>query len=357
MGRSIVLVIIILSLAGCSGTDKETDISINTPDSGLKFRLATELNAESKIWEISNLFKQEIEKSSPEHGIREGEINVVFYDQGMIGTERQLLENCYFGIVEMVQINSSVITTIDPAYSLLDLPYLFTTEEHHQRVLYGEIGQKFLARLKNKKLLGLGFYSTGFRNMFYKQKGGEDCIETPEDLQGMKIRVMESPVMINAINALGATATPIPHSELFQGLKTGVVDGAENSARIFISYKYYETGCNCFTLTEHFANQHILVVNEPWFNSLEPKYRDRISEVSRIITPLFDSVWAETTKQSMEEMMKNNVVINVIEDKQPFIDRADRFINEYLENYPELPLDLLGEIRSKSDNYNSNQEK
>ncbi len=350
MGRTIFLSFVILILAGCKDINTGTDDSKVTGPK-LRFRLATELNFDSKIWEVSNLFKQEIEKESKEHGIEEGEIEVVFYDQGMIGTERQLLENCYFGIVEMVQINSSVITTIDPAFSLLDLPYLFITEEHHQRVLYGDTGRKFLDRLRAKKLLGLGFYSTGFRNMFYKQKEGKGCIQTPDDLKGMKIRVMESPVMINSINALGATATPIPHSELFQGLKTGVVDGAENSARIFISYKYYETGCNCFTLTEHFANQHILVVNEKWFNSLDKKYRDRINEVSQIIIPLFDNIWTETTKHSLEEMIQNNVVVNAIEDKKPFIERADRFVDEYLSENPELPLELLEEIKSQAGDY------
>ncbi len=348
MRRFVIFIFIILGVAGCGNSDKGKHNN-DAPAPKLIFRLATELNAESKIWEISNLFKQEIEKASPEHGIKEGEIEVMFYDQGMIGTERQLLEDCYFGVVEMVQINSSVITTIDPAYSLLDLPYLFITEEHHKRVLYGDIGNEFLDRLKSKKLVGLGFYSTGFRNMFYKQKEGKGCIQKPEDLQGMKIRVMESPVMINAINALGATATPIPHSELFQSLRTGVVDGAENSARIFISYKYYETGCNCFTLTEHFANQHILVASEKWFDSLEDKYKDRIMEVCHDIQPLFDTVWTETTKQSMDEMTRNNVVINAIEDKQPFIDRANKFVDKYLEDNPGLPLDLLKEIRAMAD--------
>ena len=317
----------------------------------LTFRLASELNPPSKIWEISNLFKQEIEKAAPELGIEKGEIKVIFYDQGMVGTERQLLENCYFVFFEIVQINSSVVTTIDPTFSLLDLPYIFITEDHHKEVLYGEIGQRFLARLSEKKLLGLGFYGTGFRNIFYKRSPEEPCVQLPEDLQGMKLRVMESPVMINSINALGATATPIPHSEVFQGLRTGVVDGAENSARIFMSYRYYEAGANRFTLTEHFANQHILVANDEWFNSLDPNYRERILEVSDIITPLFDSIWYETTISSLEEMEKQNVTVSKIPDKKPFIERGIAFIEEYLKDNPELAKDLIDDIRSLGNEY------
>ncbi len=342
---------------GCARrTDAEAEAGVERPK--LVFRLANELKPDSKIWDASRLFKEEIERASPDGEIKAGEIKVVFYDQGMVGTERQLLETCYFGVIEMIQINSSVVTTVDPAYSMLDLPYLFVSEEHHKEVLYGPIGQKFLNRLESKGLLGLGFYGTGFRNLFYKQDSGKPPVETPEDLRGLKIRVMESPIMIDSINAMGASATPVPFSELFQGLKTGVVDGAENSARIFVSYKYYETGCNCFTLTEHFANQHIIIANAKWLASLEPKYQKRIKEVARqIAPPQFDEVWDETTRHSIEEMRALGVTVNRIVDKRPFIERAQAVIESYPRQYPNVPLDLLTEIRELGKAYMNGQQR
>ena len=122
---------------GCTHRD-ETERSSHQPQ--LVFRLANELKPDSKIWDVSRLFKEEIEKASPDGRIKAGEIKVVFYDQGMVGTERQLLETCFFNVVEMVQVNSSVVTTVDTAFSMLDLPYLFVNEEHHKAVLYGDIG-------------------------------------------------------------------------------------------------------------------------------------------------------------------------------------------------------------------------
>ncbi|MBN1361765.1 MAG: TRAP transporter substrate-binding protein [Sedimentisphaerales bacterium] len=342
----VLLLLTAVLAAGCTRkADAEADTGAGAAKPRLVFRLANELKPDSKIWDASRLFKEEVEQASPDGTIKAGEIKVVFYDQGMVGTERQLLETCYFGVIEMIQINSSVVTTVDPAYSMLDLPYLFLSEEHHKEVLYGEIGNKFLQRLEDKGLLGLGFYGTGFRNLFYKQDAGKPPAETPEDLRGLKIRVMESPIMIASINAMGASATPVPFSELFQGLKTGVVDGAENSARIFVSYKYYETGCNCFTLTEHFANQHIIIANADWLASLEPKYQKRIKEVARIIIPRFDAVWDETTRNSIEEMRQLGVTVNRIPDKRLFIERANAIIESYPRQYPDVPLDLLAEIR------------
>lgn len=341
------LLIAAIVLSGC-GQKPAEDANPDAPK--LVFRLANELKPDSKIWDISRLFKEEIEEASPDGSIRKGEIKVVFYDQGMVGTERQLLETCFFDVIEMIQINSSVVTTVDPAYSMLDLPYLFLTKEHHKEVLYGPIGDKFLNRLNDKGLVGLGFYSTGFRNLFYK-RAGETAVQTPEDLRGLKIRVMESPIMIDSINAMGASATPVPFSELFQGLKTGVVDGAENSARIFVSYKYYETGCNFFTLTEHFANQHIIIANAKWLASLEPKYQKRIREVARGIIPRFDAIWEETTRNSIAEMEALGVTVSGLPDKRPFIERAQAVIESYPEHYPDAPLDLLTEIREMGKAY------
>lgn len=340
MRNNIIAIIVLLFITGCQSKTKESE--------GVKpklvFRLANELKPDSKIWEISNLLRNELEKASPDGTIQAGEIQVVFYDQGTVGSERQLLENCYFDVLEMVQVNSSVVTMIDPAYSILDLPYLFTSQDQHFDILYGEIGQKFLDRIEKLNLHGLGFYGTGFRNMFYKHKEDEITVESPKDFKGLKIRVMESPVMINSINAIGASATSIPFSELFQAMKTGVVDGAENSARIFMSYKYYEAGCNQFTLTEHFANQHVVIANAKWFSALEFKYQKRIKEAISISQRQFDEVWKHTTEESLKDMQEYGVRVNEIKDKTPFIREANKIIEQYSREYPDEAKELLYNI-------------
>ena len=156
----------LLQLGACGSPGSAERAGAGGSEPALVFRLANELTPEGKIWDVSRLFKEELEKASPDGRIAEGEIEVVFYDQGMVGTERQLLENAYFGVMEVVQINSAIVTTIDPAYNLFDLPYIFVSEEHHEAVLNGEIGDLFLERLRQHNLVGLGFYGLGFRHMF-----------------------------------------------------------------------------------------------------------------------------------------------------------------------------------------------
>ena len=333
---------VILALLLITCTSSETGKE-NSTEPSLVFRLALELNSATKIWEASNLFKEELEKASPEDGIVEGEIKVEFYDQGMVGTERQLLEACYFGVIDVVQVNSSVVSSVVPIYSLLDLPYIFVSDDHLKEVLNGPVGQELLDELGTMDMQGLGFYTAGFRNMFYKTNG--ECAKTPDELKGLKIRVMESPVMINAINAIGPSATPIPFSELYQSLKTGVVDGAEISANIFVSYNYHETGCNCFTLTEHFTNQHVLVANAKWLNNLEPKYKRRIRKVSKEIVPEFNRLWDQAISRAYAEMEEHDVVINEVESKKDFVESAAHIPDQFFVEHSEISQELYGKIR------------
>lgn len=343
---TIILFCFFILSAGCGNRNNTS----SEEQPGLKFRLALELNNQTRLWDASSLFKAELEKADPKLGIEEGEIQIEFYDSGTIGTERQLLEAAYFGVIEIIQINSSVVTTVEPAFSILDLPFLFYNNQHLKETLYGDIGHTMLDRLTNHGLQGLSFYSGGFRNMFYTRQA-EECASVPEELQGLKLRVMESPVMINALNAIGPTATPIPFSELYQSIRTGMVDGAENSADIVASYRYYETGVDCFTLTEHFTNQHLLIANATWLDSLEPKYKQRIQKVAGDIVPEFDRIWTKTIEQALEDLEQQGITVNKVENKQIFFDRVVHIADQFLDQNPQVPRELYQQIITEGNKY------
>lgn len=331
-----------------SGCEHASESDQNSGDPQLIVRLASGMSPSTRLWEPANLFKKELEKASPRHGVEAGEIKVEFFDQGTIGSERQLLEATFFDVIDVIQINTSVVTTVEPSYAVLNLPYLFVNDDHLETILYGEIGQQMLDKLQEHRLQGLGFFSAGFRNMFYR---AEHCAETPEGLNGLKIRVMESPIMISGINAIGPSATPIPFSELYQSIRTGVVDGAENSINVFVSSRFYEAGINCFTFTEHTTDQHVMIANKEWLESLPQKYRDRILEVSDKIVPEFNRIWEKATQDAEEEIKNQGVIVNEVANKTIFLERVNDIADQFLANQPSFSRKLYEQIKREGEKY------
>ena len=330
-----------LLFSGCSKDSDAKRDDTTEPELVIQFAL---LAAPShRIWVAADLLIKELESGS------NGRIKVNFYDSGVLGAERQALESCYLGVIDMVQCTSAVVTTIDPVFSLLDMPYLFVNEEHHQKVLNGPIGKEWLDGLRKHNMQGLAFYSCGFRNMFTK----DIKVQKPEDLDGLKIRVMESNVMIEAINYMGASATPLAASEVFQSLKTGVVDGAENDPVTFVTDKYYEAGCNNYSLTRHFANQHVLVANLKWFDSVKENHPDLyeiIINAPRKIREEFNRQWLEAENMAFEKMKTEDVgvTINQIQDVKPFIERVQPVYDKFFKKNPKVPVEWVDRVRKEA---------
>ncbi|MCE5249441.1 TRAP transporter substrate-binding protein DctP [bacterium] len=304
----------------------------------LVFRMAVQHDSSNKVWVATDLFRRELERRS------NGRIRVMFYDSGVLGAERQILEACYLDVIEVVQVTSSVVTTIGPVFSTLDMPYLFVSEEHHQKVLNGPIGRELLDSLSGIRLQGLAFYSCGFRDVFNSKRP----VYGPDDLRGMKIRAMESPVMLNSINSMGASATPLDASEVYSALKTGVVDGAENNPQVFIS-QHYSNACKFYSLTGHFANQHVLIANKKWLDSLKPEFRELIRAVARDIIPEYNRAWNEAVAEAMTRMAERNVSVNGVDDKRAFIERVQPIYEEYRDS---VPPELVLRIRKEADSEN-----
>ena len=336
-----IIVALTLTLPGCPARVDPTAVE-NKQRPEVVIRFASLSSSSHRAWKAIDLVRTELE------GRSQGRIRVVLYDAGVLGAERQLLENCFLGIVDMVQCSSAVVTSVDPVFSLMDLPYMFVDEKHHRDVIYGPIGQEMLDGLQRRQLQGLTFYSCGFRNMFNSKNV---LVKSPADLQGMKIRVMESPVMVSALNALGASATPLSASEVFQSLKTQVVDGAENDPETFVSQKYYEAGCTNYSLTRHFANQHVLVANRAWLEKLRethPELHELILEAPRSILDRYDRHWEEGVTAAMNKMRAAGVTVNDVEDVGAFIKKAQPVYEAFFTRHPEVSREWVERIRRES---------
>ncbi len=342
LNKIIVIISIILPnifAVGCDSRDNQSKENNSGCNDKIVFRLATNLSKSDIGWETARMIVDELNNQSG------GKIHAKLFDSGSLGAERQLLETCYVGVIEMVLCTSSVVSTIDKVFGLLDMPYLFMDKEHQHNVLNGVIGDEILDGLRDYNFQGLAFYSIGFRNVFNTR---DREINSPEDMNGLKIRVMESPVMIQSINAMGASATPLSASELFHSLKTGVVDGAENNVNMFTSSKIFEAGCKNYSMTKHFSNQLVLVANREWFDKINhdnPDVAAFIRKVSNQIIKDHDIIWDREEFESIEKMKSNDVIINYIDDLSIFRDRVQSVYDNYFKKNPDISADIINRIR------------
>ena len=151
-----------------------------------------------------------------------------------------------FGGVDFARVSLSPLAEFVPKLNVLQMPYLYTGREHMWKVLEGPIGTDFMNSFGGSSLVPLSWYDAGARN-FYSTAGP---IESLDDMKGLKIRVQESELMMDTIQALGATPVPMAFGDVYSGLQTGEIDGAENNWPSYESTRHYEVA-KYFTLDEH----------------------------------------------------------------------------------------------------------
>jgi tripartite ATP-independent transporter DctP family solute receptor len=182
-----------------------------------------------------------------------------------LGTDVQMQQALIGGAQEMMVGSTATLVGITKEMALWDTPFLFTSVEEADAILDGPIGQKVMDKLQEKGLVGLVYWENGFRNMTNSKRP----IQSLEDLDGIKLRVMQNPVYLDSFKALGANAIPMAFSELFAALETKAVDGQENPYTTILSSKFYEVQ-KYVTATNH--------VYSPWIVLVSKKYWDGLSK-------------------------------------------------------------------------------
>lgn len=176
----------------------------------------------------------------------DGRIRILVQAEGKMGTEMEVIQQMQYGGIDFARVSLSQLATYIPELNVLQMPYLYEDSAHMWKVLDGDIGAEFLAGVGDNGLIGLSWYDAGARN-FYNSKQPITCLE---DMAGMKIRVQESEVMADMVEALGATAVPLGYAEVYSGLERGLIDGAENNWPSYESMNHYEV-TQYYTVDEH----------------------------------------------------------------------------------------------------------
>ncbi|MEO1207766.1 MAG: TRAP transporter substrate-binding protein [Pseudomonadota bacterium] len=155
----------------------------------------------------------------------DGKIKIVVYPNSTIGSSRALVESMQIGAVDFALVPTTNVASFFPKLDIFYLPFIFRDREHAYAVADGPVGQKLYAEMREKTgIRTIAMYESGFRTITTRDKK----IETPDDMKGVKFRVINNPLNVSTFKALGANATPMALSEVFTGLQQGTIDGQDN---------------------------------------------------------------------------------------------------------------------------------
>lgn len=220
----------------------------------MEIKLAHVVNEKDAFHVAAEKFKELVEKNS------RGALTVTIFPNAKLGDERTLLERMKMGIVDAGIITNGPIINFVPSFGVIDLPFLFRDPAHAYKVLDGSIGQKLMADLESQGWKGLAFAERGFRNLTNSKRP----VKTPEDIKGLKIRVMQNPVYVDSFKALGANAVPMAWTEVLTALQQGTVDGQENPLNVIMAFKLYESQ-KYLSITRHaYAPAPIIMSMSTW---------------------------------------------------------------------------------------------
>jgi tripartite ATP-independent transporter DctP family solute receptor len=259
-----------------------------------------------------------------------GALKVKIFPDGQLGSEREVLELLQIGSVAATKVSAATLSNFVPEYNILGIPYLFRDKQHLFDVLEGPIGKSILEKGSKFWLRGLCYFDAGSRSFYTIDK----AIRTPEDLKGLKIRVMNNQMAINMVNSLGASATPLSYSELYTAMQQGVVDGAENNSPSFVSSNHYEIS-KYYTLDQHSFVPDVLLIGTKYWEKLSEDEKLWVQDAADQSAQVQKKYWNDSVDESMK-IAKGAGVEIIIPDKALFAEKSISVIQDFVIKYPEM---------------------
>ena len=254
-----------------------------------------------------------------------GIIKLTVHHSGSLSSnERELLEMSQAGTVDFSMGATTYVLGWSPSMKVFDLPFLFESVDHFRKVTRGEVGKIMEDECAQHGVILLGQIIPGFRSIFTAKKP----IKTIDDLKGLKIRSMESPVYIEMFKALGMLPTPMPSSELYTALQTGVVDAGENDPASVVSWGWIDV-IKYYMLDLHTISSNVLVMNKPKYDALPQPLKQAVRKASeRAVDYQLDYIvgaWAD----SMKKIREKGITVVELDSLKPFQDRVAFMADQY----------------------------
>ncbi len=257
-----------------------------------------------------------------------GTLKVKIFPDGQLGSEREVLELLQIGSVAATKVSAATLSNFVPEYNILGIPYLFREKQHLFDILEGPIGKSILEKGSKFWLRGLCYFDAGSRSFYTSER----AIRTPDDLKGLKIRVMNNQMAINMVNSMGGSATPLSYGELYTAMQQGVVDGAENNPPSFVSSNHYEIS-KYYTLDQHSFVPDVLLIGTKYWDKLSEEEKAWVQDAADKSAQAQKKFWNDSVDQSMKIATEAGVEV-IIPDKSLFAEKSKSVVEEFVKKYP-----------------------
>jgi tripartite ATP-independent transporter DctP family solute receptor len=270
----------------------------------VEFRSADTHNADDyptvvAVKKMSELLEQ---KSGGKHKIK------VFNKQAL-GSEKETIDQVKIGALDFTRVNVGPMNGICPLTQVPTMPFLFNSIAHMRAVLDGPVGDEILKSCEAVGFVGLAFYDSGARSIYAKK-----AIKTVADAKGLKIRVQQSDLWVALVSAMGANATPMPYGEVYTGLKTGLIDAAENNIPSFDTAKHVEA-VKIYSKTEHSMAPEILVMSKVIWDKLPPAEQAMVRAAAKESVAFQRQKWDEQEAKSLASVKAQGAEIVEVDKK------------------------------------------
>lgn len=301
------LLMLVLILAACGRPDSGSSSGDDGGDGETyTIRLAHLVPEEQSSHVAAVDFKEKLESES------DGHLTVELYPNGQLyGSDREAIEAVQLGNIEMTIPAVAAMASFNEKFQVFDLPFLFNNNEAAYKALDGDLGQELMADLESNGLKGLVFGENGFRHV----SNNEGPIEKPEDMEGLKMRTLESPLHTDTFNAFGANASPFAFGELYTALQQGTYDAMDCPISLYYTNKFYEVQ-DYLTLTGHVYAATSLLMNDDFYNDLPEDLQELLMEASEEFRTQQRELAQQQDTEFMDQLEAEGMQINDLTDEQ-----------------------------------------
>lgn len=256
----------------------------------------------------------------------EGRLKMEFYPSSQLGDKASTFEGLQIGTIEMTECAATDLSAYNDMWSVFSLPYLWESGSQAVNTVMDDAVKEMLeadAEANGFKIIA--WTDIGSRSVLNSKK----TVNTPDDLNGLKLRCMEDVVLASSVNAMGAIGTPLASSEIYTALQQGTIDGLDHTPSVIAANSWYEL-CKYFSLTEHFTIPDPVFVSKAWFERLPEEDQAALVEAGEKFSDKWNNeIWPAATEEGLKIMEENGVEIVEV-DKTPFMEKTQSVVDDFL---------------------------